>query len=33
VFAPVTGKDKFEHATTTKKRIRVAAVEPAATTA
>ncbi|MFN8622041.1 MAG: 50S ribosomal protein L27 [Chloroflexota bacterium] len=33
VFATVTGHVKFEHATRTKKRIRVEAVAPAAQTA
>jgi large subunit ribosomal protein L27 len=33
VFATVTGHVKFEHATRTKKRIRVEAVAPAAPTA
>src|SRR4029079_5396670 len=33
VFARVTGKVKFEHATKSRKRIRVEAVETAATTA
>ncbi len=33
VFATVTGKVKFEHATRLKKRIRVEAAEPATTSA